>query len=137
MRKRCRRIHRPVLLPLGMKRLTELEIAPRMCVESIGQPWMSIDHIYQIGATALLAMEIATMRNDATARDSAMSVLEAVRQLEDLHARVALSALTDGDREAMQRKVCRMIDWISQQSNHDVDRASRKLVSDHDRLARA
>jgi len=125
-----------VLLPLGMKRLTELEIAPRMCVESIGQPWMSLDHIYQIGASALLAMEIATMRNDVTARDSAMSVLDAVRQLEDLHARLALSALTDNDREAMQRKVCRMIDWISQQRNQDVDSASRRLVAAHDRISR-
>ena len=77
------------------------------------------------------------MRNQTTSGEPESGVIEAVRHLEDLHARVALSALTDGDREAMQRKVCRMIDWISQQSNHDIDRASRKLVSDHDCLARA
>ena len=48
-----------------------------------------------------------------------------------------MNALTEEDRAAMQRKVCRMIEWVSQQSNHDIDRAIRKLVSAHDRLAKA
>lgn len=136
VRKRSRRAQRPVLLPLGMKRLVELELVPRMCIESIGQPWMDVGHVYQIGATALLAMEIANMRNDLPAGQCASQVLEAVRQLEDLHERVSANALSDADGEAIQRKVCRMIDWISQQRNHDVDIASRRLVAAHDRIRR-
>lgn len=136
MRKRSRRAHRPVLLPLGMKRLVELELVPRMCIESIGQPWMDADHVYQIGATALLAMEIANMRNDAPGGQCASEVLASVRQLEDLHERVSSNALSAADREAMQLKVCRMIDWISQQQNHDVDSASRRLLAAQDRISR-
>ena len=77
------------------------------------------------------------MRNPTTTGQPEIGVLEAVRHLEDLHARVSMNALTEEDRAAMQRKVCRMIEWVSQQSNHDIDRAIRKLVSAHDRLAKA
>jgi len=45
-----------------------------------------------------------------------------------------MNALTEEDRAAMQRKVCRMIDWISQQRNTDVDIASRRLLAAHDRM---
>ena len=74
------------------------------------------------------------MRNPTTTGQPEIGVLEAVRHLEDLHARVSMNALTDADRAAMQRKVCRMIDWISQQRNTDVDIASRRLLAAHDRM---
>ena len=54
------------------------------------------------------------MRNPTTIGQSEIGVLEAVRHLEDLHARVSMNALTDADRAAMQRKVRRMIEWVSQ-----------------------
>lgn len=54
------------------------------------------------------------MRNPTTTGQPEIGVLEAVRHLEDLHARVSMNALTDADRAAMQRKVCRMIELVSQ-----------------------
>ena len=54
------------------------------------------------------------MRNQTTSGEPESGVIEAVRHLEDLHARVSMNALTEEDRAAMQRKVCRMIEWVSQ-----------------------
>lgn len=59
MRKRSRRTPRPVLLPLGIKRLNYLEWPGHVALMALGQPWMTEEHLADLAVACQIGIDLA------------------------------------------------------------------------------
>lgn len=118
-----KRIPRPTLLPLGMKRLDLIELPGHIALLALDQPWCRPEHLADLGAHLRLAEELAARQKN-----------EAIRAL-TRRAKELMQSMTDEpDSLAEFRRLVGMtLPWVSLQPNAEVARVSCKFLAAYDK----
>lgn len=122
MKKHSKRKPRPVLLPLGMKRLELIELPGHVGLMALGQSWMTDEHFADLVTACELGIDLAI-------DDETRKLCIAGRNM-----------LLDGgsDFEEMRQVIGKIVQWVATQSNyriHDAVTKRLKRLNEQERIS--
>lgn len=113
-----KRIPKPIVLPLNMKRLDLLELPGQVALLALDQPWLTDGHLADLAAHLSIAHSIAKQ----TKNDDIQRIAERAADL-----------MSDPNADAdtikeVRRLVGVTLPWMSQQSNILIQKTTEKFL---------
>ncbi len=125
MRKKSKRVQRPILLPLGMKRLDLFEFPKHAALLALGQPWMTGDHLADLLSACELGMELGQSEPEIHTL-----ALQGMRFLLDNVDRSDMTIKPVAHLEEMRHVLGQVVQWITYQPNRAVHDAVVKRLKE-------
>lgn len=134
MRKRSKYRPKPVVKPLGIKNLVTLEMPGRIGQIALGQEWLDMQHLRDIGSHSLLAERVAKAVGDDEKLAQAREIASICVACEDRFDRTGRAGTSGPEMIRLRELLDETLPWINSQPNLVIYRESEALVKKYDRL---
>ena len=134
MRKRSKYRPKPVVKPLGIKNLVTLEMPGRISQIALGQEWLDMQHLRDIGSHSLLVERVAKAVGDDEKLAQAREIASICVACEDRFNRTGRAGTTGPEMTRLRELLDKTLPWINLQPNIVIYRESEALVKKYDRL---
>lgn len=134
MRKRSTYRPKPVVKPLGIKNLVTLEMPGRIGQVALGQEWLDMHHLRDIGSHSLLAEQVAKAVGDSEKLAQAREMASICVACEDRFDRTGRAGTTGPEMVRLRELLDETLPWMNSQQNLVIYRESEALVKKYDRL---
>lgn len=134
MRKRSKYRPKPVVKPLGIKNMVELEMPGRIGQIALGQEWLDMKHLRDIGSHSLLAERVAMAVGDNEKLAQAREIASICVTCEDRFDRTGRAGTTGPEMMRLRELLDQTLVWMNRQPNIVIYRESEALVKKYDHL---
>ena len=134
MRKRSTYRPKPVVKPLGIKNLVTLEMPGRIGQIALGQEWLDMQHLRDIGSHSLLAERVAKAVGDDEKLAQAREIASICVTCEDRFDRTGRAGTTGPEMMRLRELLDQTLAWMNRQPNIVIYRESEALVKKYDHL---
>jgi hypothetical protein len=137
--KRPKKPYRPrvVIKPLGIKNTVKLEMPGHVGLMALGQGWLDITHLRDIGSHVCLVERVADAVGDAGMASKARRAIAIFTRCEDRYERTGRPGTTGEEMHTLRDIVSETLPWLTQQSNHHIARESQALLRAFDKAVAA
>lgn len=131
--KRPRKAYRPKLavLPLGMRRQTEMELPGYQAMIALGMDHLQEQHIYDLLSAADLVKRTAPAGHPI--REVAQEMVLACADIQHRAERVGKTGATGDEMRVLKTGLPQLMDFLRTVSNVDIARAAAAAVNEFDR----
>lgn len=128
---------RPVITPLGIKNTVKLEMPGHVGLLALGQGWLDITHLRDIGSHVCLVERVADATGNAEMAGKARQAIAIFVRCEDRHTRTGRPGTTGDEMNTLREIVSETLPWLTKQSNHHIARESAALLREFDKAVSA
>jgi len=133
--KKPRKAYRPrdVIKPLGIKNTVKLEMPGHVGLLALGQGWLDITHLRDIGSHVCLVERVAEATGNADMASKARQAIAIFVRCEERFEKTGRPGTTGGEMITLRDVVSETLPWLTRQSNHHIARESQALLRAFDK----
>lgn len=128
---------RPVIKPLGIKNTLKLEMPGHVGLLALGQGWLDITHLRDIGSHVCLVERVADATGQPEVATLARQAIAIFTRCEDRFERTGRPGTTGDELNTLRDIVSETLPWLTQQPNAVIHRESLALLRAFDRAVAA
>ena len=128
---------RPIIKPLGIKNTVKLEMPGHVGLLALGQGWLDITHLRDIGSHVCLVERVADATGQPEVASKARQAIAIFTRCEDRFERTGRPGTTGGEMQTLRDIVSETLPWLTKQSNAVIARESEALLRAFDRARAA
>lgn len=128
---------RPVIKPLGIKNTVKLEMPGHVGLLALGQGWLDITHLRDIGSHVCLVERVADATGQPDIANKARKAIAIFVRCEDRFERTGRPGTTGDELKQLREIVTETLPWLTRQSNFVIARESQALLRAFDKAVAA
>ena len=128
---------RAIIKPLGIKNTVQLEMPGHVGLLALGQGWLDITHMRDLGSHACLVERVADATGQPEIASKARQVIAIFSRCEDRFERTGRPGTTGDELKLLRDIVSETLPWLTRQSNAVIHRESLALLRAFDKAVAA